>query len=127
MVATPVGTASLSLLFTILIVCVVFSAFFSGSETGIMTANRYRLKHQAKTGNKSAQRILNLLAHPDKLIGVILIGNNITNVAASSVATLIGLQMAGDSGVAIAAGCSMLPPANCIRAGCIDIVKCIKK
>ncbi len=104
MVATPVGTASLSLLFTILIVCVVFSAFFSGSETGIMTANRYRLKHQAKTGNKSAQRILNLLAHPDKLIGVILIGNNITNVAASSVATLIGLQMAGDSGVAIAAG-----------------------
>lgn len=69
-----------------------------------MTANRYRLKHQAQTGNRSAQRILELLAHPDRLIGVILIGNNIVNIGASSVATLIGLQVAGDPGVAIAAG-----------------------
>ena len=69
-----------------------------------MTANRYRLKHQAKTGNRSAQRILELLAQPDRLIGVILIGNNVVNIGASSVATLIGLQLAGDPGVAIAAG-----------------------
>lgn len=69
-----------------------------------MTANRYRLKHQAQTGSRSAQRVLNLLAQPDRLIGVILIGNNIVNIGASSVATLIGLQIAGDPGVAIAAG-----------------------
>lgn len=96
---TPLG-----LLFSLLVVFIAFSAFFSGSETGIMTANRYRLKHQAQTGNRSAQRILELLAHPDRLIGVILIGNNIVNIGASSVATLIGLQLAGDPGVAIAAG-----------------------
>lgn len=96
---TPLG-----LLFSLLVVFITFSAFFSGSETGIMTANRYRLKHQAQTGNRSAQRILELLAHPDRLIGVILIGNNIVNIGASSVATLIGLQVAGDPGVAIAAG-----------------------
>lgn len=96
---TPLG-----LLFSLLVVFITFSAFFSGSETGIMTANRYRLKHQAQTGNRSAQRILELLAHPDRLIGVILIGNNIVNIGASSVATLIGLQLAGDPGVAIAAG-----------------------
>ncbi|MFP5429515.1 MAG: HlyC/CorC family transporter [Gammaproteobacteria bacterium] len=96
---TPLG-----LLFSLLVVFITFSAFFSGSETGIMTANRYRLKHQAQTGSRSAQRVLNLLAQPDRLIGVILIGNNIVNIGASSVATLIGLQIAGDPGVAIAAG-----------------------
>lgn len=96
---TPLG-----LLFSLLILFIAFSAFFSGSETGIMTANRYRLKHQAQTGSRSAQRVLDLLAQPDRLIGVILIGNNIVNISASSVATLIGLQIAGDPGVAIAAG-----------------------
>lgn len=94
----------LSLLVTVLIVFITLSAFFSGAETGVMTANRYRLKHQAKTGNRSAQRILELLSHPDRLIGVILIGNNIANISASSIATLIGLRLAGDPGVAIAAG-----------------------
>lgn len=96
---TPLG-----FLFAALIIFIAFSAFFSGAETGIMTANRYRLKHQAKTGNRSAQRVLDLLSHPDRLIGVILIGNNIVNISASSVATLIGLRLAGDPGVAIAAG-----------------------
>lgn len=96
---TPLG-----LLFALLVMFLACSAFFSGAETGIMTANRYRLKHQAKTGSRSAQRILALLTQPDRLIGVILIGNNVVNIAASSVATLIGLRLAGDPGVAIAAG-----------------------
>lgn len=82
----------------------VGSAFFSASETGIMTSNRYRLKHQAKLGNKTAQRILKLLAQPDRLIGVILIGNNTVNNLAAVVATLIGLQVFGDIGASIAAG-----------------------
>lgn len=102
--AAPVDDTPLGFLFAVLVVFVTFSAFFSGAETGIMTANRYRLKHQAKTGNRSAQRILELLAQPDRLIGVILIGNNVVNIGASSVATLIGLRLAGDPGVAIAAG-----------------------
>ncbi len=95
---------SLGLLFSLLILFILLSAFFSGSETGIMTANRYKLRHQAKTGSKSAKRILTLLGQPDRLIGTILIGNNIVNIAASSVATLIGLHLAGDPGVAMAAG-----------------------
>jgi Mg2+/Co2+ transporter CorB len=99
-----VQDASLGFLFGLLIAFVALSAFFSGSETGIMTANRYRLRHQAKIGDKSAQRILKLLAQPDRLIGVILIGNNIVNVAASAVATVIGLRLGGDAGMAIAAG-----------------------
>lgn len=96
--------ASLGLLFSILIGLIALSGFFSGSETGIMTVNRYRLRHQAKSGHKSAQRILRLLAQPDRLIGVILIGNNIVNVAASAVATIIGLRLGGSAGMAIATG-----------------------
>lgn len=96
--------APLGLLFSLLAAFVALSAFFSGAETGIMTVNRYRLRHQAKMGQKSAQRVLRLLAQPDRLIGVILIGNTIVNVAASSVATLIGLQLGGDAGMAIATG-----------------------
>lgn len=92
------------LLFGVLALFIAISAFFSGSETGLMLANRYKLRHQAKTGSKSAQRILNLLAQPERMIGLILIGNTTANILASSVATLIGLQMGGDSGVAIAAG-----------------------
>jgi Mg2+/Co2+ transporter CorB len=99
-----VENVSLGLLFGLLIAFIVLSAFFSGSETGIMMVNRYRLRHQAQTGSKSAQRILALLAQPDRMIGLILIGNTTANILASSVATLIGLRVAGNSGVAAAAG-----------------------
>ena len=95
---------SLGFLFGCLVILMFFSAFFSGAETGIMTSNRYRLKHQSKLGDKSSQRILSLLAQPDRLIGVILIGNNTVNNLAATVAALIGLQLAGDTGVGIAAG-----------------------
>jgi Mg2+/Co2+ transporter CorB len=99
-----VEDVSLGFLFGLLVTFVLLSAFFSGAETGIMTANRYRLRHQAKTGDRSAQRILRLLAQPDRLIGVILIGNNIVNISASAVATVIGLRLGGDAGLAIATG-----------------------
>lgn len=98
------GDASPGFLFGLLVLFIVLSAFFSSAETGIMTANRYKLRHRANTGSKSAQRILALLAQPERLIGVILIGNTTVNILASSVATLLGLQLGGDSGVAIAAG-----------------------
>jgi CBS domain containing-hemolysin-like protein len=55
---------------------VVISAYFSGSETGMMTVNRYRLRHLAKQGHRSAKRVEKLLRKPDRLISLVLIGNN---------------------------------------------------
>lgn len=75
-----------------LIVC---SAFFSGAETAIFTSNPYRLHHMGRKGNKKASLILKLREKPDKLIGTILIGNNFVNIAASSLATLLFIQLLG--------------------------------
>ncbi len=83
----------------ILILC---SAFFSGSETGMLSLNRYRLKHLSKSGNKAAMRAQKLLDRPDRLLGMILIGNNLVNILASSIATIIAIRLWGDAGIAIA-------------------------
>jgi Mg2+/Co2+ transporter CorB len=92
----------LSYLFSLLFALIVFSAFFSGSETALMTINRYRLKHLAKKNHPGAARTQKLLNHPDRLIGLILLGNNFVNILASSVATLIALRLYGESGIAFA-------------------------
>lgn len=89
----------LPILFGTLALLLVLSAFFSGSETGLMTLNRYRLRHLAKTGHRGARRASSLLERPDRLIGVILLGNNLVNIAASAVATVIGIRLYGDIGV----------------------------
>ncbi len=94
----------LSLLFGLLILLILLSAFFSSSETGMMASNRYRLRHLAKDGHQGAKRVLKLLERPDRLIGLILLGNNFVNILASSIATLIGLRLFGDVGLAIATG-----------------------
>lgn len=80
-------------LLVFLIFLIVLSAFFSGSETGMMSLNRYRLRHLVSKGNKKAKRISRLLSRPDRLLGVILIGNTFGNVLASSVATYITLKV----------------------------------
>lgn len=67
-----------------------------------MSINRYRLKHLENEGHRSAKRVQKLLKRPDRLIGLILIGNNLVNVAASSVATIIGMRFFGDMGIAVA-------------------------
>ncbi|MGL4640639.1 HlyC/CorC family transporter [Shewanella sp.] len=95
---------STSALLIILLVLILFSAYFSSSETAMMTLNRYRLRHLAANGNKGAIRALKLLERPDRLIGLILIGNNLVNILASAVATIIGMRLWGDMGVAIATG-----------------------
>ncbi|MGH8540463.1 MAG: HlyC/CorC family transporter [Stenotrophobium sp.] len=92
----------LSALFGLLVLLIALSAFFSGSETGLMTLNRYRLKHRAKAGDRSAKLAHGLLQRPDRLIGLILLGNVLVNTTAASVATLIGLKLGGDQGIAIA-------------------------
>ena len=88
--------APLGLLFSILVVLIFLSAFFSGSETGMMTLNRYRLKHLQKQRHRGAMRAGKLLARPDRLIGLILIGNNLVNISASAIATIIAIRLWGD-------------------------------
>ncbi|WP_192022333.1 HlyC/CorC family transporter [Shewanella sp. WPAGA9] len=95
---------STSALFLSLLVLILISAYFSGSETAMMTLNRYRLRHLAANGHKGAQRALKMLERPDRLIGLILIGNNLVNILASAIATIIGIRLFGDVGVAIATG-----------------------
>lgn len=90
---------STSTLFTLLGILIIISAYFSSSETSMMSLNRYRLKHLEKQKHKGAKRVSKLLARPDRLIGLILIGNNLVNIAASAVATIIGLRLFGDVGV----------------------------
>ncbi len=93
----------LQLLLSILIACLLMSAFFSGSETGMMSLNRYRLRHLRKT-QRSARIAANLLERPDRLIGLILIGNNLVNILASVIGTVIAIRLWGDAGIAIATG-----------------------
>ncbi|RZM85218.1 HlyC/CorC family transporter [Pseudoalteromonas rubra] len=93
---------STSALFIILGVLVLLSGYFSSSETGIMSINRYRLRHLVKEKHKSAQRVDELLKRPDRLIGLILIGNNLVNIAASAVATVLGMRLLGDAGIVVA-------------------------
>ncbi|MEZ8573206.1 HlyC/CorC family transporter [Vibrio splendidus] len=95
---------STGILFALLACLIVISGYFSGSETGMMSLNRYRLKHLANTGHKGAKRVEKLLNRPDRLIGLILIGNNLVNILASAIATILGMRIYGDIGVAIATG-----------------------
>ncbi|WP_282177264.1 HlyC/CorC family transporter [Vibrio nereis] len=95
---------STGILFALLACLIVISGYFSGSETGMMALNRYRLKHLANTGHKGAKRVEKLLNRPDRLIGLILIGNNLVNILASAIATILGMRLYGDLGVAIATG-----------------------
>ena len=75
------------------------SAFFSGSETGMMAINRYRLKHLVQEKNKSAKRVSKLLERTDRLLGVILIGNNFTHTLATALATVIAIRIWSDNAV----------------------------
>lgn len=91
-------------LILILVIMIVVSAYFSASETGMMTLNRYRLRHLSKQGNSAARRVEKLLQKPARLIGLVLIGNNLVNILASALATIVGMRLYGDLGVAIATG-----------------------
>ena len=78
------------------------SAFFSSSETGMLSLNRYRLRHQAKEGHRGAKRASALLERPDRLLGAILVGNNFVNILASAIATVLAIKLWGEAGIAIA-------------------------
>lgn len=83
----------------VLVLLILMSAFFSGAETALISLNRYRLRHKARIGNKSAIRILKLLERPDRLLGMILIGNTLANIMASAIATLLAVEIFGPKGV----------------------------
>ncbi|WOH37432.1 CNNM domain-containing protein [Thalassotalea fonticola] len=84
---------STSTLFSILGVLILISAYFSGSETGMMSLNRYRLRHLEQNNHNGAKRVSKLLDRPDQLIGLILIGNNLVNIFASILAGIIGARL----------------------------------
>lgn len=80
-------------------VLLLLSAFFSSSETALMALNRLKLKNDAKI-KKGAYLAQKLLEQPDRLIGLILIGNNFINIAATALTTIVAIKIAGDKGVA---------------------------
>ena len=100
----PLDSIPLSSLFITLVICLVLSAYFSGSETGLLSVNKYRLRFLSEQGNKGAQKAEKLLERPDTLLSFILIFNNLVNISASAIATIIGMRLYGDAGVAIATG-----------------------
>ncbi len=95
---------SLSTLFGILILLLLCSAFFSGSETSMMAINRYRLNSLIRKGNRSAKLVNHLLTKVDKLLGSILLGNTLVNVGAAAVSNIIILRLFGQNDLAILIG-----------------------
>lgn len=94
----------IAILFSALGGLILLSGFFSGSETALVSLNRYRLKHLVNSGHSGAKMASSLLERPDRLFGLILIFNNFVNILASAIATVIGLKLFGEAGIAIATG-----------------------
>lgn len=88
-------------LFGALIVLLLASGFFSAAETSMMAINRYRLRHAAGKGDRGAKRTLALLEQTDKLLGVILLGNNLINAASATLSTVIAIRLFGDGEVVL--------------------------
>ncbi len=99
---------SIGALIGILILLLCLSAFFSSTETALMSLNRYRLRHLVKKGHRTAILTERLLQRPDRLIGIILIGNNVVNVGATMLTTVIGFRLGGELGAAAAGGILIL-------------------
>lgn len=85
-----------------IVLLLVLSAFFSGSETALTAASRGKLRSQADKGSKGARRALNITEDRERLIGSVLLGNNLVNILAASLATALFTRAFGESGVAIA-------------------------
>jgi Mg2+/Co2+ transporter CorB len=90
----PIGA-----LLGLLVFLIFLSAFFSASEIAVMSINRYRLKHLAESGSSAAIKVSRLLEHPDRLLGVILLGNNLVNNFAAAIATLLAIRLYGESAI----------------------------
>ena len=91
----------ISALLTALAILLVISAFFSVSEISMMSLNRYRLRHLCQQGHHGAKLTASLLAQTDKLLGVILLGNNLVNAMAAALVTIIAVRFFGNSELAV--------------------------
>jgi len=103
-----VDDPSVLMLLGVLVLLLGLSAFFSGSETALMMLNRYRARHLAAHGHGGATRALALLERPDRLIGLILIGNNFVNNLLASIAAVVAVELGGVDGGAVAIGASII-------------------
>ena len=88
-------------LFILLAILLILSAFFAATETALMRVNKYRIRHLARKGNKSAVLTEKLLKQPEKLIAFILFGNNLVNFVAASIVGVISMEIGGPTGVAV--------------------------
>src|SRR4030042_2648487 len=93
------GIAPQISLWIVIVLLLGCSAFFSGAETALMTVNRARLRQIAKKHSRGVKIIEGILEKPEKLIGTILLGNNLVNVAMSAIATAMALSLWGDAGI----------------------------
>ena len=98
------GDVPVSGLAILLLLLLCLSAFFSGTETAMMSVDRYRLRHLAREGSQAARMMEKLLERPDRLIGTILVCNNFVNTAAAAIVTLIALQLGGEAYAAVGVG-----------------------
>ena len=85
----------------IILICVMLSAYFSATETSFTSLNRIRMKNMAEKGDKRAELVLKLLENFDKLLSTILVGNNIVNIAAASLGTILFVRLLGDMGATV--------------------------
>lgn len=83
----------------LLVILIIISGFFSSSETCMMALNRYRLRHLVRQNNRIAKRVQKMLERPDRLLGIVLIGNTFANLLASAIATVLAFRLYGEHGV----------------------------
>ncbi len=88
----------------ILIILLIMSGFFSMSETALMSLSKIRIRHMVEEGVKGAKLVEKLTEDPNRLLGAILIGNNVVNIGASALATTIATKLCGSAGPGIATG-----------------------
>ncbi|MDY7036145.1 MAG: CNNM domain-containing protein [Thermodesulfobacteriota bacterium] len=98
------GETSIVFMIITILVLLALSAFFSGSETALMAISRLRLRHLAETSPVRARLVQGVLKNPEKLIGTILLGNNLVNVAMSALATAFAISIWGDKGIVYVTG-----------------------
>jgi Mg2+/Co2+ transporter CorB len=94
--------APIGLLVVLIVVLLMLSAFFSATETALMSLNRYRLRHQARSGHRAARVAEWLLQRPDRLISVILLGSNLVNFSAAALVTLLAQRLGGEGTLLVA-------------------------
>src|SRR3972149_4575848 len=91
-----------TLYIVLLVICLAFSAFFSGAETAFISVQHFRLEHLVSTGAKGAKGVHGLIARPERFLSVVLLGNTLVNSAATALATSMAVYWWGEEGIIIA-------------------------